>query len=52
VVGLAEDRSTWTNYRYETHGIQRRAWDDNMYFMPIPQDELNRNALFSQNPGF
>ncbi len=46
------DRSTWTNYRYETHSIQRRAWDDKMYFMPIPRDELNRNALLSQNPGF
>ena len=46
------DRSTWTNYRYETHSIQRRAWDDKMYFMPISLDELNRNPLLSQNPGF
>ena len=46
------DRSTWTNYRYEPHSIQRRAWDDKMYFMPIPRDELNRNSLLRQNPGF
>ncbi len=46
------NRSTWTNYRYETHSIQRRAWDDKMYFMPIPRDELNRNPMLSQNPGF
>src|SRR5436190_7067338 len=48
----ATDRSTWTNYRYETHSIQHRAWDNKMYFMPIPRDELNRNPLLSQNPGF
>src|SRR5213595_87467 len=46
------DRSTWTNYRYQPHSIQHRAWDDKMYFMPIPRDELNRNPLLSQNPGF
>ncbi|HXG98365.1 MAG TPA: RagB/SusD family nutrient uptake outer membrane protein [Gemmatimonadales bacterium] len=46
------DRSTWRNYRYETHSIQHRAWDNKMYFMPIPRDELNRNPLLSQNPGF
>jgi hypothetical protein len=46
------DRSTWTNYRYETHSIQHRAWADKMYFMPISLDELNRNAMLSQNPGF
>src|SRR5881396_3881154 len=46
------DRTTWTNYRYETHSIQRRAWDDKMYFMPIPLDELNRNSMLRQNPGF
>jgi len=48
----ATNRSTWTNYRYETHSIQRRAWDNKMYFMPIRLDELNRNPLLSQNPGF
>jgi len=46
------NRSTWTNYRYQTHSIQRRAWDDKMYFMPIPLDELNRNSMLKQNPGF
>ena len=48
----ATDRSTWTNYRYETHSIQRRAWNDKMYFMPIRFDELNRNGLLKQNPGY
>ncbi len=48
----ATNRSTWTNYRYETHSIQHRAWDNKMYFMPISLDELHRNPLLGQNPGF
>jgi hypothetical protein len=46
------NRSTWTNYRYVRDTIQARAWNDKMYFMPIRLDELNRNALLKQNPGF
>jgi hypothetical protein len=46
------DRSTWRNYRYETYDIQQRAWADKMYFMPIRLDELNRNSLLKQNPGY
>jgi hypothetical protein len=46
------DRSTWRNYRYETHSIQPRAWTDKMYFMPISRDEMNRNPSLTQNPGY
>ncbi len=46
------DRTTWRNYRYQTYSIQNRAWNDKMYFMPIHRDELNRNALLKQNPGY
>jgi hypothetical protein len=46
------DRTTWKNYRYETRKIQSRAWNDKMYFMPIHRDELNRNSLLTQNPGY
>jgi len=46
------DRSTWRNYRYETYDVQQRAWNDKMYFMPIRLDELNRNNLLKQNPGY
>lgn len=31
---------------------ETRAWDDKMYFMPISRDELNRNELLVQNPGY
>jgi hypothetical protein len=54
------DRSTWRNYVYqfrdpttgEPISIQQRAWNDKMYFMPIHRDELNRNSLLKQNPGY
>lgn len=46
------DRSTWTTVRYEVHSIQRRAWDDKMYFMPISLAEMNRNTLLTQNAGY
>lgn len=46
------DRSTWTNYEYETRVIQNRAWKDALYFMPIHRDEMNRNDMLVQNPGY
>src|SRR2546430_6465620 len=60
------DRSTWTNYRYQVDTVQQRAWSNKacvlgpgndftsvcMYYMPIPRDELNRNPLLKQNPGY
>jgi hypothetical protein len=46
------DRASWKNYRYQTGKIQDRAWNDKMYFMPIHRDELNRNGLLKQNPGY
>jgi hypothetical protein len=46
------DRTTWHNYRYVVDTVQTRAWDDKMYFMPIRFDELNRNSLLKQNPGY
>ena len=46
------DRTTWHNYRYAVDTVQTRAWNDKMYFMPIRFDELNRNGLLKQNPGY
>lgn len=48
------DRSTYSNYNYEvrTVGPGNRAWEDKMYFQPIPFEERNRNAELTQNPGY
>jgi len=41
-------------YRYEYAVIQvdERTWDDRAYFLPIPQDEVDRNPSLVQNPGY
>ncbi|MFX0555835.1 RagB/SusD family nutrient uptake outer membrane protein [Maribacter sp. CXY002] len=31
---------------------ETRTWDDKMYFMPLSRDEINRNDLLIQNPGY
>jgi len=31
---------------------ETRTWDDKMYFMPLSRDEINRNELLIQNPGY
>lgn len=46
------DRSTYHDYQYDVIDIQDRAWDDKLYFMPIARDEVNRNGLLVQNPGY
>lgn len=48
------DRSTYSNYTYEVQGNVpgNRAWEDKMYFQPIPFEELNRNDNLVQNPNY
>ena len=31
---------------------ETRSWDDKMYYLPISRDEINRNELLVQNPGY
>tara|TARA_R110002074_G_scaffold149035_5_gene301269 strand:+ start:33502 stop:35379 length:1878 start_codon:yes stop_codon:yes gene_type:complete len=31
---------------------ETRTWDDKMYYMPLSRDEINRNELLVQNPGY
>lgn len=44
------------DYSYEIieidPGKENRLWLDKMYWMPISFDEMNRNSLLVQNPGF
>lgn len=35
---------------YEVAMVQDRAWNDKMYWLPILQDEMNRNKNLVQNP--
>lgn len=47
-----QDRSTYFNYQYTPIFIQERGWQDRAYFVPIPNDEMQRNHLLVQNPGY
>lgn len=31
---------------------ETRTWDDKMYYLPLSRDEINRNELLVQNPGY
>ncbi|MCW9706413.1 RagB/SusD family nutrient uptake outer membrane protein [Fodinibius salsisoli] len=48
------DRSSYTNYNYEVRSQVpgNRAWEDKMYFQPIPFEEMNRNDNLIQNPNY
>lgn len=46
------DRSTYHDYQYKQIDIQPRHWDDKMYYIGIPFDELQKNPLLIQNPGW
>jgi hypothetical protein len=36
--------------KYTLISVQERDWSDKMYFLPIIQDEINRNKELIQNP--
>jgi hypothetical protein len=37
---------------YNVVDFENRYWDDKMYFQPIPQNEINKNRVLTQNPGY
>jgi hypothetical protein len=40
------------NYKYKVIRVDQRQWKDKNYFVPIPQDEMNKNSELVQNPGY
>lgn len=46
------DRSTYHDYSYKQIDIQARHWDDKMYYLGIPFEELQKNPLLIQNTGW
>ncbi len=49
------DGSTWGAPVFEkinNPAGDARAWLDKAYFFPIKRDEMNRNTLLIQNPGY
>ncbi|AWW33094.1 RagB/SusD family nutrient uptake outer membrane protein [Echinicola strongylocentroti] len=65
IVGEFKPGESLSLYRYDTEiydysyqvtpidpGKENRQWLDKMYFLPIHQNEMNRNAQLVQNPGY
>jgi len=48
------DGSTWGApiFAEKELGGDARAWLDKIYFFPIMRDEMNKNTLLIQNPGY
>jgi hypothetical protein len=48
------DGSTWGDPIFSNAliGVETRAWNDKCYFFPILHDEMNKNPLLIQNPGY
>ena len=65
ITGKLKPGKTVTTYRYSKDnydytyrvqniesGVENRAWSDKLYFPPIKLDEMNKNKLLIQNPGY
>ncbi len=65
ITGTLKDGKSLSVYRYDTEfynyvykviemdpGKENRAWADKLYLLPIHRDEMNRNKLLVQNPGY
>ncbi len=64
IATLKSGKTPHTPYRYDTDIYdysytvfdntenETRKWDNKMYYRPISRDEINRNELLKQNPGY
>ena len=54
LVPYRHDKSVY-DYTYEVQNetsIENRTWNDKMYYRPISRNEMNKNSLLVQNPGY
>ncbi|MBL7698073.1 MAG: RagB/SusD family nutrient uptake outer membrane protein [Chitinophagaceae bacterium] len=40
------------NFAYSVEEMDERVWNDAYYYLPIPQDEIDRNENLEQNSGY
>lgn len=52
VYELNPDRTTATVPTITPMVFDNRGWNDKAYFFPIMRDEMNKNGLLEQNPGY
>ncbi|MDA7711009.1 RagB/SusD family nutrient uptake outer membrane protein [Flavobacteriaceae bacterium] len=54
LVPYRHDKAVY-DYAYEVQNnteVETRTWKDKMYYRPISRDEMNKNDLLVQNPGY
>ena len=54
LIPYRHDKSVY-DYTYEVQNnteVENRSWKDKMYYRPISRDEMNKNELLVQNPGY
>lgn len=44
--------NNYYDFEYEVVEVDQRQWNQEAYFLPITQDEMNRNPELIQNPGY
>ena len=47
--------NTIYDYTYspvEENAQESRSWNDKLYFRPFSRDEVNKNNMLDQNPGY
>ena len=52
VYPLNPDHTTATEPTIRHEVWEQRAWNDKAYFLPILRDEMDKNSLLIQNPGY
>ncbi|PSQ67095.1 MAG: hypothetical protein BRD32_01280 [Bacteroidetes bacterium QH_2_64_74] len=40
------------DYYFKVINLQERDWKDKNYFLPFPNEEIDRNPNLVQNPGY
>jgi hypothetical protein len=49
---LNPDNTTATVPTITSQVVQQRTWDNKACFFPIMRDEMNKNGLLIENPGY
>lgn len=50
--GMSIQKSTTGSFIFNSKIVETRVWDKKMYLYPIPQSEINKTPIISQNPSW
>lgn len=49
---ITKDAASATGYKFEQIDVENRVFNDKMYVMPIPYDEMQKSKKLVQNTGW